>query len=534
MNLTAHLAEQAEVQPEAPALIDGDGRACSFAELEARSARAAAQFQSTGGLTRGDTVLVAQPFSARLYVVLGGVLRAGLTAMLPDPSADRERLAECCRQCPPDAFVGPPKAHLLRLLVPAVRRIPRAFVTGRWPVPGATRLRTDRGEAAPVTDCDADTPALLTFTSGSTGAPKAVARTHGLLNHQYRALRNALDLRAGQTDLVTLPVFALANLAAGVTSVLPDADLRSGLDGFDAAPVLAQLRRERPDRLAASPAFAERLLAAPGGTETLASVERIALGGAPVPPAFLQRLRDDALAGAERTAVYGSTEAEPISHVAAGCVSDADRATTRAGGGLLVGTPVEEVAVRIRPDRWGTPIGPFSEEGFEEETLPPGEAGEIVVRGAHVVPSYRDGRGDAEAKFDVDGARWHRTGDAGRFDENGRLWLLGRCGAKVEDERGRCYPLSVTAAARTVDGVRQAAFTAHRGRRVLVVETNGPTGALSTALRALLRERLSWVHLDAVRFTDALPTDRRHDAKVDYPALRRLLAETFDEQPISA
>jgi acyl-CoA synthetase (AMP-forming)/AMP-acid ligase II len=534
MNLTRHLAAQAEVQPEAPALIDGDGRACSFAELEARSARAAAQFQSTGGLTRGDTVLVAQPFSARLYVVLGGVLRAGLTAMLPDPSADRERLAECCRQCPPDAFVGPPKAHLLRLLVPAVRRIPRAFVTGRWPVPGTTRLRTDRGEAAPVTDCDADTPALLTFTSGSTGAPKAVARTHGLLNHQYRALRNALDLRAGQTDLVTLPVFALANLAAGVTSVLPDADLRSGLDGFDAAPVLAQLRRERPDRLAASPAFTERLLAAPGGTETLASVERIALGGAPVPPAFLQRLRDDAPAGAERTAVYGSTEAEPIAHVAASRVSDADRAATRAGGGLLVGTPVDEVDVRILPDRWGTPVGPFSQEAFAKETLPRGAAGEIVVSGAHVVPSYRDGRGDAEAKFDVDGARWHRTGDAGRFDEGGRLWLLGRCGAKVDDERGRCYPHAVTAAARTVDGVRQAAFTAHRGRRVLVVETNGPAGALSTALRALLRERLSWVHLDAVRFTDALPTDRRHDAKVDYPALRRLLAETFDEQSISA
>lgn len=520
MNLVRHLRQQAEDRPDAPALVEqrrGRRRACTFADLEARSSRLAALLQDRG-LAPGATLLVAQPLSIELYVVLAAAFRAGLVAMVPHASARRDRLAEGCRIRPPEAFVGPPKAHLLRLLVPEVRHIPHRLVTGRWPVPGATRWeRAARGLApAPVEPRAADAPALLTFTSGSTGTPKAVVRAHGLLTSQYEALRACLDLRPGQVDLSTLPVFVLANLAAGVTSVLPDADLRRP-GAIDPGPVLAQIRAEQPTRTSASPALLERLLDAPDAA-ALSGFERIDTGGAPVFPGLLERLHE-AAPRSRLVAVYGSTEAEPIAHVAHADVRPEDWAAMRAGRGLLAGPPVAAVRLRILPDRWGTPIGPFTQAALEAEAVPAEAPGEIVVGGAHVLPGYLDGRGDAETKFEVDGVRWHRTGDAGYLDADGRLWLLGRCSARIDDARGRLYPLGPEAAAQARPGIRRAAVAALDGQRLLVVEP--ADGATVDA--GALRGALGPAGIDAVRVVEALPVDRRHNAKIDYPALQRLL-----------
>ena len=71
-----------------------------------------------------------------------------------------------------------------------------------------------------------ETPALVTFTSGSTGAPKAAVRTHGFLLEQHRVLAESLRLTPDDLDLTTLPIFVLANLGSGVCSLIPDADLR--------------------------------------------------------------------------------------------------------------------------------------------------------------------------------------------------------------------------------------------------------------------------------------------------------------------
>ena len=62
------------------------------------------------------------------------------------------------------------------------------------------------------------------------------------------------------------------------------------------------------------------------------------------------------------------------------------------------------------------------------------QPGEIVVSGAHVGAGYVGGVGDAETKFRVGEVIWHRTGDAGYLDAHGRLWLLGRCSARIADD----------------------------------------------------------------------------------------------------
>jgi acyl-CoA synthetase (AMP-forming)/AMP-acid ligase II len=489
--------------------FDGLDRAASNAARDLRNA----------GVRAGERVLLLVPMSIELYAVLIALFRLQATAVIVDPSAGRARLDQCVRRVAPEVMAGVPKAHLLRLFSPAVRRIPRRLAIGGWaPLASSIRIRP-LGEADAVAPCPPEAPAIITFTSGSTGEPKAVVRSHGFLVAQHRALADSLSLAAGEVDLTTLPIFLLANLASGVTSVVPDADLRTP-GAIDAGPVLAQVRDTAATRSVASPALLLRLVTHPSAPAALARMTRIFTGGAPVFPRVL-----DVLAGAsplaDVVAVYGSTEAEPIAEIERRQIDTVDREAMRGGAGLLAGVPVPSVSLAILDDRWGTPLGPWTDEEFARERLPHAAPGEVVVSGDHVLPGYLDGRGDAETKIRVGGRVWHRTGDAGYLDASGRLWLLGRCAARVDDQQGRIYPFAVECAASDVEGLRRSAFTRHGGARVLVVEPE--VGVDPNDLVERVRARLAWAHLAEVLVVERIPVDARHNAKVDYPGLEKLL-----------
>ncbi len=185
-------------------------------------------------------------------------------------------------------------------------------------------------------------------------------------------------------------------------------------------------------------------------------------------------------------AVYGSTEAEPIAHQRFDEIAAADWDTMRSGGGLLAGRPIPQIRVDLIED-------------------------EIVVAGEHVNKGYLDRMRDAETKLDRGGEIWHRTGDAGRMDDNGRLWLLGRKAAKA----GRFFPFTVETAARFWPGVRQAALIPETDPPVLAIvgeRSNRPVWA---------REAEALGGLKTI-VLDAIPLDRRHRSKVDYTVLKRL------------
>lgn len=398
----------------------------------------------------------------------------------------------------------------------ALRHIPKAFSADFFP--GAHRLKFDETakslrEIVPV---GPDAPALLTFTSGSTGQPKAALRTHGFLLAQYRALADSLQLRLGTRDLTTLPIFVLANLGSGVTSVLPDADLRSP-GRIVAGPVLQQIERQKIQTTAASPAFIARLLdECERRAATIPSIETVFMGGAPVFPGLLRRAK--ALCPqAKIVAVYGSTEAEPVAEISLSDIAAEDFTAMEIGKGLLAGRPVSSISLRVVRENWGVPMAPLDGQAFQGLTAKPGEPGEIVVSGGHVLPGYLNGEGNAETKFTVDGMPWHRTGDLGYLDGAGRLWLLGRCTGRIQDERGTLYPFAVECAAMQTPSIRRAALAAVAKKRVLAVEAAQP---ISTD--AILRS-LSWAQLDEVIQVDYVPVDKRHNAKVDYVALAEKL-----------
>jgi acyl-CoA synthetase (AMP-forming)/AMP-acid ligase II len=522
MNIAEVLSAHARAHPGDAAIIDGRRRRprrTTFAELD-RAGACGAALLWRHGLRPGDAVLVFQPMSMELYAALQAVFRLGLTAMFLDPSAGLDHIERCCALHPPRALLAADRVHLLRLRSPALRRIPLKFVIG-WPVPGA--VPWSRAAALPphpeVAPCDPETPALLTFTSGSTGQPKAAVRSHGLLMAQHRALAHSLRLTRGDVDLTTMPIVLLANLASGVASLIPAVDLRAP-GAIDPAPVLAQIQEHRPVSSVASPAFFERLVrhCAPRGLR-LPSFRKLFTGGAPVFPRLLDQMQAMA-PDAEVTAVYGSTEAEPIAHVARGEVSAGDLQAMLGGQGLLAGPPVPEIRVAILRDQWGRPVGPYTAAEFATQCEPDGRPGEIVVSGDHVLTGYLHGRGDEETKFKVDGAVWHRTGDAGCRDGQGRLWLLGRCSARIEDGRGALYPFAVETAVYQDAAIRRAALVGRAGRRVLALEYYD--GQAKPDL-ASLRSSVAWAGLDEVRVCAHLPVDKRHNAKIDYPALHKLL-----------
>ncbi len=521
MNLFSLFKRQVDLRPDAAALIDvGDNRSWTFSEIE-RASRDMAARLADAGLARGDGVLLFVPMSVRLYVTLLACFRLGLVAIVIDPYAGRAHVERCCRRYPPRAMIGTPKAQLLRLRIPALRRIELHFSGTRWlpatcwlPLVAETTAEDLAVELAP------SEPALVTFTSGSTALPKVAVRSHGFLHRQHCVVDRNQQLVAGARSLTLFPVFVLSSLAAGITSILADVDLRQP-QRIDPRKLLATIERYRPDSLGLQPIVIARLADyCRREHEKLHGNFVLYSGGAPVFPAVLERF--GAIApDARMISVYGSTEAEPI---ALSEIVDAGENRVSPARGLLAGRPVSEIELRILPFDDDQPFE-MSRAQFEELELAPGEIGEIVVRGKHVLESYLDGEGDRDNKYRVDGQAWHRTGDAGSLDRAGRLWLAGRCIARIDDRRGTCYPLGIEAAAMQLPAVQRAALVAHGGERLLVVACR-PAQRVATG--ASLRELLDEAGIDRVEFVGEIPVDRRHNGKVDYPRLQNLLGRQPD------
>jgi len=517
-NVATLFAERAAAMRDAVAIIDryrGRDRATTFGELEDQGARTAALLRRVG-LGRGDVVLLGHPPGLELYATVLAILRIGAVAMIVEPGAGRRGIAAACAMASPRAVFAPARVLALALTIPAVRRIPLRITSSRW-FPTATTLASARSLQPDrhVACFAADAPAILTFTSGSTGEPKGAVRTHSLLEAQHLALRS-VAANEGDIDLVSLPVVVLANLAAGATSILADIDAQR-LATANLRGVRGQIARLAPTRLTVSPVLVERL-ATEVGVLALGRLRGIVTGGGPVFPDVTSLVADVA-PGVHMISVYGSTEAEPIAHLTSIRTSDADYAAMRRGGGLLAGDPAPEVSLRILRPLAVTDAASMSLEDFRALTANNGEVGEIAVAGDHVVGGYLHGRGDRETKIRVAGTIWHRTGDAGYLDPRGRLWLLGRLSAAVRDARGTAYPFAVECASRAIIGSRRMAFVAVGGQRTLVVE-----GRITASEKESLRRELEWASLDDVMTVARLPMDGRHASKVSYPALERLLA----------
>ena len=471
LNLIETFLAQVEARPEAAAIIMPDGRVVSYAELSRASAARAAAY-ARAGVGAGDVVLIARGVSVELYETLLAVFRLGAVAMFPEPASGLKGLRVAVQAAQPKAMVTVGIGYALRLLIPELR---------------ALKLLPDIDDDAEGVDAaehlPGHAPALITFTSGSTGRPKGIVRSADFLMLQHALLEKLRRTQPEDVDLISLPVFILSNLAAGATSVIPAGKLTRPAQ-LDGGKLREQIASHKVNRIVAPPAVVARIAE---GAVPMPQLQAVFTGGGPVFPNLLHAIAR-AAPSAEVYAVYGSTEAEPIAHLALKDISEADWAAMAGGAGLLAGSPIAEIKVEIRDH-------------------------EVFVAGPHVNRGYLDPADDLSTKSIRDGVLWHRTGDAARIDEHGRLWLLGR----REAAHGGLFPFAIETAALSWPGVKQAALLAEGAQAKLALAGDGLT-LPDLQVRAKAMGDIEIVLLKAV------PMDSRHNSKADYAKLRKLLA----------
>lgn len=537
-NIARHLGAMAAARPDAAALKIPRGRtaagkidylALSFAELDAEAAAWRARFEAAG-IHRGDTALLLVRPGLPLIAGAFALFRLGAVPVVIDPGMGLRHFLACVRRTRPRALVGLPAAQ-------ALARIFRGSFAGVearvWVRPSLTARLAPGGGASraepPAENASGDLAAIL-FTSGSTGAPKGVRYEHGMFEAQVALLRAAYGIEPGEVDLPMLPIFALFNPALGMTTVVPEIDPRRPA-AADPALIVQAVLQEQVTNSFGSPTL-WRLVADHCRSRRVAlpSLRRVLCAGAPVPEA----LWNDAatfLPNGELHSPYGATEALPVSTIAA-----RERAGL-VGRGACVGRPVPGMRVRVIALRDG-PIADLE----DAPEAPAGEIGEIVVSGPVVTTEYdRMPEATAAAKIRdrLTGAVWHRMGDCGYLDAEGRIWFCGRKAERVTTAQGTLYTEPCERVFRRHPRARRCALVGlgEPGRQTpaLVVEASvrggRDAGALAADLRRLARDEPDAGRIRRFYFRKRLPVDVRHNAKIHRLALARWAARKPGAEP---
>ncbi len=489
------------------------------------------------GVRRGDRVsLLVQP-GPTLTAVTYACLRIGAVVVVADAGLGIRGLTRAVRGAWPDVIIGE-RAGLTasrvlgwpgtristdRLSGAATAALGVSYCLADVAARGRADLST--GGAMPPEPVAEDHAAIL-FTSGSTGPAKGVLYTHGQLSALRDVLAKHLDVDA-ESGLVTgFAPFALLGPALSTRSATPDMNV-SAPRTLTAKAVAAAVRECAAGIVFLSPAAILNVVATADALtdedrQALAEVHTVLSTGAPIGAGLLTSIAD-LMPNATPHTPYGMTECLLVSDITLAGVRDAAEAPD---SGVCVGAPIGENRVRISAlDADGRATGTLASDA--------GVLGEILISAPHLKQRYdrlrltdrEASRGtDADALMRDGGSpssRWHRTGDVGHLDAEGRLWVEGRVPHVIVTESGPVAPVGPEQAVESLAAVRRAAVVGvgPRGLQQLVVVTEtvpqarrpglaGPE--LTAAVRAATSQPIA-----AVYAVPQLPTDIRHNSKID-------------------
>lgn len=358
-------------------------------------------------------------------------------------------------------------------------------------VPLAAVLIDYRGARPPAHEPGPHDVALLTYTSGTTGAAKAAMNLHRGMVHSSQVYRDWFDLRHDDTILGMAPLFHITGSVAGMgVTILTGAPLV--LDHrFDAARTLGLIERWQCTFSVGTVTAYIALANDPSvPNHDLSSLTKAGCGGAAISPSTVARVEE--LAGLRIRPIYGLTETTSPTHLTPpGCDPPIDLAS----GALAVGLPVPGARVRIVDITSG-------------DDLDPGSPGEIVVSGPMVVPGYWE-QPEATAHAIRDG--WLHTGDVGTIDEEGWLFVVDRVKDLINAGGYKVWPREVEDVLYEHPSVREAAVVgvpdAYRGETVRAVVSLVPGSETSgDELIAFCRERMAaYKYPRQVEIRDQLP-----------------------------
>lgn len=527
-NVVNHLKAAAENNPSRTAIVfpgkSGD-KSISYADLWAGVDSFSTALLKRG-LQPGDRVIIMIPMSIELYITMLGVIKMGGVAVFADPWVPISQIIKFCKFAEPEGFIGIGKSHLLRWRDKFLRKIPLTVTTGsKFGGIIARNTFAEMLKDSGTSDIYAATEeesALITFTTGSSGIPKGANRTHGFLDAQKKALDHEFPIEDSDIDMPMFPVFALRNLANGIPSIIPDMDFKAVAE-VDGERICRQMQEYHVNTVTASPPFFDNLadFMAKQPTDKI-PLRRVLTGGAPVRDAQLEKWRKSFPDTAVEV-VYGSTEAEPVAHI-----SLADRLATDSAKGFCSGKPSDLVQAKIIK----IIKGKIDEaKSFDDLVVKQGETGELIVAGKHVCRDYfNNPEAVKENKiFDGDGTLWHRMGDTGYFDRDGRFWLVGRVHSTICHQGVFFHPQIIEEIIRRTNaGIKQVAVLGITDEKlgekaVAVIEFHQDGNALKQEIQDKLKGNEIPID-DIIVLNESFPLDPRHNSKIDYQKLRERIS----------
>lgn len=420
----------------------------SHRALERRAAGVAAGLRRRG-VRSGDRVVVRLPNGTPFVEALLGVLRAGAVAV------------------PLNVLLAPPEVEeRIRLTRPAaVLDDPEALPSGS-------------GRFEPVEREPGD-PAAILFTSGTSGRPKGAVLTHGSIAAAADNVASAVSLGPDDIVLGVAPFAHVLGLSTGLVATLSRGGAVAVEARFDPERTLARMAATRTTVLLGVPTMCMGLCEAAAGAERLPQLRLAHVGGAPLPAELARRFEETFAAPLYEG--YGLTEMSGVATTYT--VGEPQRPGS-------VGHPLGETEVRIvEPD----------EEG----------RGEVQFRGPSVVSGYFEDPGATAEAISADG--WLATGDVGRLDGGGYLYLVDRRKEVVIRGGYNVYPREVEEVLYAHPAVLEAAVVGipdeRLGEEVAAAIVPRPGAELDVEeLQAWARERLAAYKVPRrLAFVDELP-----------------------------
>lgn len=487
------LAWHAQQRPQHPALVL-DGTVLTLATLNQQVDRVAAALQRDG-LRPGEVVALCAATALPYVVSVLGALRAGLTVAPLAPSLTDDQIAQLVANAGARRLWADRATEARALVLPGCPLLPLADAPwtawlGDAQAPEAVATRPEQAFN-------------IIYSSGTTGVPKGIVQSHAM---RWAQLRRAPAAGFGPDAVTLLPLPLYSNLTLSyLFSALGTGGTAVLMARFDAADYLALAEQHRATHTVLVPVQFRRLLDHPRfETTDLSRLTRQLSAGAP----FAAELKREVLARwpGELIEFYGMTE----------------------GGGRT------ELRARQHPDKLHTVGRPTAGDAFrvideDGHELPPGAVGEIVARSPTMMSGYH---GQPEATravewFDAQGQRFIRSGDVGRFDDDGFLVLTDRRKDMLISGGFNVYPGDIEAVLHSHPAVREAAVIGVPSVRwgespVALVATSPGAATTEAELLAWANARLAKPQrLAELQFVDLLP--RSEVGKV----LKRELRETF-------
>ncbi len=472
------------------------------------------------GLGPGDRVAMLTPPGIDLLVAVYGVWRAGGVTVVADRGLGISGLGSAVKSTRPAWTIGPRQAAMASSIL---RWAPRGVHVDVAELMGDAGVRRSGATLPPPPAASSD--AAVLFTSGATGPAKGVRYTHAQLAAQRDALASTYAITDDDRLVAAFAPFALYGPSLGVPTALTDCDVTSPgdltVDALDEAcrSIGATMAFGSPAALANVVRTAQSSTAASASASWagIAGLRLVFSAGAPVPVEILRAVARLAPASDIHTP-YGMTEALPVADITLAGIEAAEVDAADLGSGVpgvCVGRPVEGCDVRIAALGFDALTG-------VPDPLGPGQTGEILVRAPWVSEGYL-GRWQAQ-RLARPGAGWHRTGDVGRLDASGRLWIEGRSVHVIDTVDGPVTPVPVERAVERSlagDGSVTVGRVAAVGvgpvgcqQIVVVVESSVSPGLAPSVLARAVRDAVGRP-VAAVLCTATMPVDIRHNAKID-------------------